>query len=220
MCTVSTNKTNHNGYVTTDIVSRLCSHFNREKCHVISVALNENMDKHDIKSKLQVAHFLAQILHESNMLKATSENLNYSAKALKSVFGKYFQCDEDCVRYARKPEKIANLVYANRMGNGTINSGDGWRYRGRGLIQLTGKNNYIHFNKTVDLDVVANPDLVSSDPDLCVASACWFWQKNKLNEFADHDDVVKVTRRINGGINGLAHRKELLLLVKKLLNQT
>lgn len=160
-------------------------------------------------SKRRLAHFFAQILHESGCLRYDMENLNYSSEALLRVFGKYFRTKEEADAYARQPERIANRVYANRMGNGSEASGDGWRYRGRGLIQLTGRNNYRAFAEWVgDPRIVDNPDLVSSD--YAVHSAVFFWDKHKLNRFADRDDIVGLTRRINGGENGLAHRRELL----------
>jgi predicted chitinase len=172
--------------------------------------LEQLLPKYDIaKSKLRLAHFFSQVLHESGCMRFDMENLNYSAKALRAVFGKYFKTTNQAEKYARQPEKIANRVYANRMGNGSESSGDGWKYRGRGLIQLTGKNNYQAFASWIDDDtIVENPDLVASE--YAVHSAVFFWDKNKLNAVADQDDVRKLTRRINGGENGLAHRRELL----------
>lgn len=160
-------------------------------------------------SKLRLAHFFAQILHESGCLRYDMENLNYSADALRRVFPKYFRTKEQADAYARNPERIANRVYANRMGNGDEASGDGWRYRGRGLIQLTGRDNYRAFAEWVgDLRIMDEPDLVSSE--YAVQSAVFFWDRNGLNRLADRDDVVALTRRVNGGVNGLAHRRELL----------
>jgi predicted chitinase len=160
-------------------------------------------------SRLRLAHFFAQILHESGCLRFDMENLNYSADALLKVFGKYFTTREEADAYARQPEKIANRVYANRMGNRGEASGDGWRFRGRGLIQLTGRSNYKAFADWVpDPRIMDDPDLVSTE--YAVHSAVFFWDKNGLNKLADRDDVVGVTKRINGGANGLAHRKELL----------
>lgn len=159
-------------------------------------------------SKTRLAHFFSQILHESGCLRFDTENLNYSAKALRLVFGKYFKTNADADAYARQPEKIANRVYARRMGNGVESSGDGWKYRGRGFIQLTGKNNYKAFAAWINDDrIIDTPDLVATD--YTVHSAVFFWDKHKLNKVADQDDVKKLTRRINGGDNGLAHRREL-----------
>lgn len=171
--------------------------------------LNELLPVYQISdSKLRVAHFFAQVLHESGMFRYDMENLNYSAKALHSVFRKYFPTMEEASAFARKPEKIANRVYSKRMGNGSETSGDGWRYRGRGLMQLTGKNNYAKFSTWLETDVVGDPDLVASD--FAVHSAVYYWDTHNLNTLADKDDVKKITKKINGGYNGLSHRKELL----------
>lgn len=172
--------------------------------------LEETLPKYGIaETRLRLAHFFAQILHESGCLRFDMENLNYSSEALRKVFGKYFKTKEEADAYARQPEKIANRVYANRMGNRSEVSGDGWKYRGRGLIQLTGRNNYKAFAEWVgDPRVVDEPDLVSTE--YAVHSAVFFWDKNNLNKLADKDDVVGVTKKINGGDNGLAHRRELL----------
>jgi predicted chitinase len=167
-------------------------------------------------STLRLAHFFSQVLHESGCMRYDMENLNYSVKALQAVFGKYFKTKKQAQAYARQPEKIANRVYANRMGNGSESSGDGWKYRGRGLIQLTGKKNYKAFANWIENDrVVDDPDLVASE--YAVHSAVFYWDKNKLNNIADRDDVVRMTKRINGGTNGLAHRTELLTKAKGLL---
>jgi predicted chitinase len=160
-------------------------------------------------SKRRLAHFFAQVLHESGCMRFDMENLNYSADALLKVFPKYFRTRADAEACARKPLKIANRVYANRMGNGDEASGDGWKYRGRGLIQLTGRDNYEAFAKWVgDPGVVDDPDRVSSE--YAVQSAVFFWDRNHLNAIADRDDINEVTLRVNGGENGLSHRKELL----------
>ena len=159
-------------------------------------------------SKDRLAHFFSQILHESGCMRFDMENLNYSSKALRAVFGKYFKTKKQADTCARQPEKIANKVYANRMGNGSESSGDGWKYRGRGLIQLTGKKNYRAFAKWIDNEsILEDPDLVASE--YAVHSAVFYWDKNKLNKIADRDDVKLMTKRVNGGDNGLAHRREL-----------
>jgi len=172
--------------------------------------LEQALPKYGIAdSKRRLAHFFAQVLHESGSMRFDMENLNYSADALRKVFGKYFPTQEDAAACARQPERIANRVYANRMGNRAESSGDGWKYRGRGLIQLTGRQNYRAFAVWVgDQRVLDDPDLVSSE--YAVHSAVFFWDKNGLNKLADKDDVVGLTRKINGGENGLAHRRELL----------
>lgn len=179
--------------------------------------LEELLPKYGIaNSRERLAHFFSQILHESGCMRYDMENLNYSAKALRAVFGKYFKTDAIANEYARKPEKIANRVYANRMGNGDEESGEGWLYRGRGLIQLTGKSNYRDFGDWInDMSIMVEPDLVSSE--YAVHSAVFYWDKNDLNRIADLDDVKKLTKRINGGYNGLAHRTELLTKANGLL---
>jgi putative chitinase len=162
-------------------------------------------DSYHINTPLRIAHFMAQIEHESG-LKPIGENLNYSASGLIKIFGKYFT-KEKAEMYERKPEYIANIVYANRMGN--TESGDGWKYRGRGFIQITGKYNYISLSKDTRIDYLNNPDWLLREAD-SVISALWFWNKNKLNDLADKNDILGITKKINGGINGLEHRKELL----------
>lgn len=180
-------------------------------------ALNSEMLAYAINTSLRAAHFIAQVAHESGSFKFSSENLNYSAKALRAVFGKYFPTDELAEEYARKPEKIANRVYANRMNNGNEESGDGWKYRGRGLIQLTGKENYTKCGDVLKIDLVNKPDLLAQDANVAVAAACWFWDSRKLNAYADQDDIRSVTRRINGGYNGLEDREQYLQRAKSVL---
>jgi putative chitinase len=162
----------------------------------------------EINTPLRLAHFLAQCGHESAGFKAVNENLNYSAGALQSVFRKYFPDESTAAQYARKPEMIANKVYANRMDNGDEASGDGWKFRGRGYIQLTGKHNYTKFGQAINENIIANPDLVATKYPLL--SAAWFWSSNGLNKLADEgatDEVVtKITKRVNGGTIGLEDR--------------
>jgi len=169
-------------------------------------------ERYGLTTKLRIAHFMAQIEHESG-LKPISENLNYSAQGLMQTFSKYFNTSES-LSYARKPEKIANRVYANRMGNGNEASGEGWKYRGRGFLQITGKINYHQLANDTDLDCLKNPDLLLEETNAMI-SALWFWNKSNLNALADKDDLKGITRKINGGYNGLEHRKELLLKYKK-----
>ncbi|WP_170107588.1 glycoside hydrolase family 19 protein [Photobacterium lipolyticum] len=199
-------------------LKRFLTHASEDTVNRFCEPLNDMMERFGITTKLRVAHFLAQVAHESAEFSAVSENLNYSANALRTVFGNYFLTEQQAQDCARKPEVIANIVYSNRMGNGDQESGDGWRYRGRGLIQLTGNNNYQSFKKCVDVDVVTDPDLVAKDPSLAVASACWFWQTNNINRYADRDDLNKVTRLINGGTNGLHQRGVLLERAKAILD--
>lgn len=161
-----------------------------------------------VNTPLRVAHFMAQIEHESG-LKPISENLNYSAKGLSKTFPKYFKTIELANQYANKPQLIANRVYASRMGNGPESSGDGWKYRGRGFLQITGKDNYLTLAKDTRLDCFKNPDLLLEEPN-AVISALWFWQKHKLNTLADKDNLEAITKSINGGYNGLEDRARLL----------
>jgi putative chitinase len=166
------------------------------------------MEKFQINTPLRLAHFLAQCGHESGGFRATKENLNYSAKGLVGTFKKYFPTEAAATPYARNPQKIANKVYANRMANGNEASGDGFKFRGRGYIQLTGRANYTEFGKAINEDITLNPDVVSDK--YALLSAAWFWSKNGLNKLADGgatDAVVtSITRRVNGGTIGLADR--------------
>lgn len=203
--------------LTYDQLLKINGNKNPEMCKYYIDALNKVLPEYKIDTKLRLCHFLAQILHESGNLKYKSENLNYSAKALRSVFGKYFKTDEIANEYARKPEKIANKVYANRMGNGNEASGDGWKYRGRGLIQLTGKNNYTICGQSIKLNLINNPDLLITTPEASVKAACWFWNKNNLNGLADKDDIKTITKRINGGYNGIDDRTDILKRAKSIL---
>lgn len=175
---------------------------------VVIAQIPNVMQNFGINTPLRLAHFLAQCGHESAGFKATSENLNYSAKGLLGIFKKYFPTQALADAYARKPEKIANRVYGSRMGNGDEASGDGYKFRGRGYIQLTGKQNYTAFDAAVEDNILANPDLVSTKHAL--ASAAWFWKKNGLSLIADTGDstevVTKITKRVNGGTIGLADR--------------
>lgn len=157
----------------------------------------------------QAAHFFGQCAHESGNFKVFSENLNYSADGLTKIFKKYFPTTASTAGYARKPEKIANKVYGNRMGNGPESSGDGWRYRGRGPIQLTGKDNYTAFAKDIGRpDILTNPDIVAGE--LAFESALWFFRKNNLLAIADKgvtDAIItQITKRVNGGTHGLDDR--------------
>lgn len=176
-------------------------------------ALNDTLPRHDIDRGLRIAHFLAQVTHESDRMRRVEENMNYSAEGLRKTFGRYFPDDALAAAYARQPARIGARVYANRMGNGNEASGDGWRYRGRGLIQLTGKNNYRAFAQWIgDDDVVAEPERVAER--YAVASAVYYWERERLNTLADLDDLITITKRINGGLNGLADRRQLLVKAK------
>jgi putative chitinase len=181
------------------------------KGHVPQVVIDsipEVASKFGINTPLRVAHFLAQCGHESGGFRVTQENLNYSAKGLNGIFRKYFPTEASAAAYARQPQKIANKVYANRMANGSEASGDGYKFRGRGYIQLTGRDNYTQFGKAIGVDIPNNPDLVASK--YALASAAWFWSKNGLNKLADNGAsdtaVTSITKRVNGGTIGLADR--------------
>jgi putative chitinase len=169
--------------------------------------LNKAMEHFEINTPQRVAMFLAQVGHESGGLNHVAENLNYKAATLTKVFPKYFR-DRDPEEYAHNPEKIANLVYGGRMGNGPEDTGDGYRYRGRGLIQLTGHDNYSHFANDLGLSL---DDAVTylENAEGAAMSAAWFWHKNNLNKYADEGDVTGATKRINGGTIGLQERTEL-----------
>jgi putative chitinase len=168
------------------------------------------IEKFGIDGPLRLSHFLSQCAHESGNFKFVKENLNYSADGLRKIFPKYFPTTEIADKYARQPEKIANKVYGGRMGNGDEASGDGFKFRGRGYIQLTGKDNYAAFDKFVDDDIMADPDLVATKYPL--TSAAFFFHKNKLWDVCDKghgDDIVlAVTKRVNGGTHGLADRQD------------
>jgi len=181
-----------------------------------ATSMSEVFPTYEINTPKRVAAFLAQCGHESGGWTTFEENLNYSAQGLNGIFKKYFPTLESAQPYARKPQMIANKVYGGRMGNGPESSGDGWKYRGRGPIQLTGKDNYRAFAKDMFEDwqnVVENPDWVTADRDFALMSAIWFWNKNGLNRFADAADsgesaaFITLTKRINGGTIGLADRQ-------------
>lgn len=170
--------------------------------------LPEVMNKFAINTPLRLCHFLAQVAHESGNFKHTSENLNYSSERLKVIFPKYFKQPGLAEAYARKPELIASRVYGGRMGNGEEGTREGFKFRGRGYLQLTGKNNYAEFDKFVNEDILSEPDLVAKKYPLL--SAAWFFHKNNINSISDKgatDEVVTmVTKRVNGGTIGLQDR--------------
>jgi putative chitinase len=181
------------------------------KGHIPDTVISQIPDvaaKFGINTPLRLAHFLAQCGHESGGFKLVNENLNYSADGLKKIFPKYFAQAGLAESYARQPEKIASRVYGSRMGNGDESTKEGFKFRGRGYIQLTGKSNYTEFDKFVDDDILGNPDLVATKYPLL--SAAWFFHKNGLNAISDKgaDDatVTSVTKRVNGGTIGLPDR--------------
>jgi len=175
------------------------------------------LDKYGVNTPLRIAHFMAQIHHESG-LKPISENLNYSYDRLLVIFKSDFDTDKNkalsntekafAETIAKKPILIGNFVYANQNGNGSISSGDGYKYRGRGFIQITGRSNYAELSKDTGIDFLNNPDLLLQEAN-AMLSALWFWNKKRLNEYADKNDIVTITKRINGGNNGLDDRKRL-----------
>ena len=171
-------------------------------------ALEKALPDYDINTPPRIAAFIAQCAHESGGFKAIKENLNYRATSLRKIFPKYFPDDAIANQYASLPNKqeaIANRIYANRMGNGPEESGDGYRYCGRGLIQLTGKNNYQNFADSIETPVEELPEFLATFEG-AVQSACWFWESNNLNQWADKGDILTLTKRINGGTIGLEDR--------------
>lgn len=173
--------------------------------------LDQQLDKYGF-NPLDKENFLAQCAHESAGFKTFSENLNYNAQALMKVFGKYFK-GKDIKFYERNPERIANLVYANRMGNGDESSGDGYKYRGRGIIQITGKNNYSRCSLFLNIDCVSNPEYLETIEG-AVKSAIWFWKSKNLSGTMSNEDI---TRKINGGLNGLQDRINQLYAIRRFL---
>lgn len=170
-------------------------------------ALVQLLPDYDINTPKRIAAFIAQCSHESGGFRVLTENLNYKAAGLRRIFPKYFPTDELAKQYEKQPRKIANRVYASRMGNGDESSGDGFRYCGRGLIQLTGKSNYQAFADSLEMKVEDVPDYLATFEG-AAQSACWFWETNNLNRFADAGDILNMTKRINGGTIGLEDRKK------------
>lgn len=173
-------------------------------------AIIKILPDYEINTKLRVAAFLAQCAHESGNFRAIKENLNYRWETLRKLFPKYFPTDDLAKQYAgmpnpKKQEAIANRIYANRMGNGPEESGDGFRYCGRGLIQLTGKYNYERYAESLEISVEEASEHLTTFEG-CVQSACWFWESNNLNQWADKQDMITLTKRINGGTIGLEDR--------------
>jgi putative chitinase len=171
-------------------------------------ALSQLLPEYEINTPQRIAAFVAQCAHESGGFMVLKENLNYKAATLRKIFPKYFPTDEMANQYAAMPNKqeaIANLVYANRMGNGDVSSGDGFRYCGRGLIQLTGKSNYSWFAASLDIPVEEAAEYLQTFEG-AAQSACWFWETNNLNQWADKGDILTLTKKINGGTIGLEDR--------------
>ena len=184
---------------------------------------NEWADKFGIDTPMRVSHFLSQVAHESGNFNYTEENLNYSADGLLKTFPKYFKTRAEATAYAHQPQKIANRVYANRMGNGNEASGDGWKYKGRGMIGITGRDNYRAYQTSGFCvgDLVNHPEWLAQKPGH-TKSAMWFWWKHGLSAIADTDNGINssevckaITRKINGGYNGLSNRQFLMRRFKK-----
>jgi putative chitinase len=171
--------------------------------------INDTLTKFQINTPLRICHFLAQAMHESGNFKVTKENLNYSAKGLNTTFKKYFLTEAAALPYERNQQKIANKVYSNRMGNGDEASGDGWKYRGRGFLQCTGKNNYKRLSEDTGVDFINKPELLET-LEYAALSAGHYWHVNKINLLADNPNtkeaILKITKAINGGLNGLEDR--------------
>jgi putative chitinase len=170
-------------------------------------ALNQLLPDYGIDTPERVAAFLAQCAHESGNFVFLKENLNYRAESLMRTWPRHFPTMDIATQYARQPERIANRAYANRMGNGDEASGDGWRYAGKGLIQLTGRNNYEAFAESIETPIEEIPAYLETFEG-AVQSACWFWESNNLNQWADAGDIKTLTRRINGGLIGIEDREK------------
>ena len=168
--------------------------------------LKETFEKYQIDTPKRQAAFIGQCMHESNGFKTLTENLNYSARGLMATWPSRFPSEEVANQYARNPEKIANRVYGGRMGNGPEETGDGWKYRGRGIKQLTGKENYERCGSNLGVDLVSDPDKLL-DPKYAALSAGWYWNKHNINQLADRGDIETMTKRINGGLLGLDARR-------------
>ena len=197
-------------------------HITRKASPEFQQAMVENMnqlfDMYEINTPLRIAHFLAQAMHESGDFSINTENLNYSAQGLLRIFPKYFPSAELAEHYARKPELIANRVYGGRMGNGPEATGEGWKYRGRGIFQLTGKDNYRHYGEQLGIDLENEPE-AAYDPCVSLQVACQYWKDRNINQAADNNDIVAVTRKINGGTIGLDDRTHHFEQIFRQINQ-
>jgi len=190
-----------------ELLQALCPKTKKEVLALYAEPLHEVAEYYNMyDNPARLAGFLAQVAHESGGFNFVKENLNYSAKGLMNIFKKYFPTEELAKQYERKPEKIANRVYANRMGNGPEESGDGYKFCGRGLIQLTGKQNYTKFAADLGISVDETVAYLET-PNGAVSSAGWFWDNNNLNQYCDSGDFVTLTKRINGGTIGIEDRK-------------
>lgn len=190
--------------ITLDVLQACFPQTKPDRVQYFHEGICQTFEVFEINTVLRQAAFLAQCGHESGGLRLTEENLNYNAGALSRTWPSRFPADV-AARYAKNPEMIANRAYCDRMGNGPEASGEGWAYRGRGLIQLTGKANYTACSDALGIDLVSEPDLVAQNP-VAVLSAGWFWDTNRLNALADSQDLLTMTKRINGGTIGLEDR--------------
>ena len=205
--------------ITVELLQALCPKTKVSVLQMYAQPLHEVAEYYNMyDNPARLAGFLAQTAHESGGYNFVKENLNYGAKGLATTFKKYFPTEADAKPYERQPEKIANRVYANRMGNGDESSGDGYRFCGRGLIQLTGRNNYTRFAADLGISVEECVAYMET-PEGAVASAGWFWDNNDLNKLCDKGDFVGLTKRINGGTIGLEDRQHHYDIVMRLLNQ-
>ena len=189
------------------------------KCKItddLAYQISQKAPLFGIDTPKRLASFVALCAHETMGFTRFEENLNYSVDAIKRVFPKYFRT-VDPAEYARNPEKLANRVYASRMGNGDEDSGDGWKYRGRGLIHITGRANYAFATTATGKPLLDNPDLMNEDVETMVLGAMTYWNANSLSKFADSDDIKGQTKRINGGYNGLEERSQLYRIILKKL---
>ena len=194
--------------VTASELRRICPEYPRERIDDDVRVFNEWNERFGISTPLRIAHFFAQLALESNQFRALEENLNYSADRLMVVFKKYFPTRALAEEYAHKPERIASRVYANRMGNGSEETKDGWKFRGRGYIQLTGRTNYLAYETSGFCNgrLTDHPEWLVKSPGR-MKSAMWYWFKSGCNQLADKDDIRAITQRINGGVNGLSDRQ-------------
>jgi putative chitinase len=202
--------------ITLELLQQIAPQTKAEKLDGFVEGLQDACDRFEINTPSRLACFLAQVAHESGGFNAVKENLNYGAQGLVNTFHKYFPTLEDAHPYERNPEAIANRVYANRMGNGDEASGDGFKHRGRGLIQLTGHDNYASFAADMGMTIDEAIEYLETYEGATM-SAAWFWWKNNLNTWADQEDMLTLTKKINGGTIGLADRKHHFEIIKEAL---
>ena len=202
--------------ITLELLKQIAPQTKAEKLDGFVEGLQDACDRFEINTPSRLACFLAQVAHESGGFNAVKENLNYGAQGLVNTFHKYFPTLEAAQPYERNPEAIANRVYANRMGNGDEASGDGFKHRGRGLIQLTGHDNYAAFAADMGMDIDEAIEYLETYEGATM-SAAWFWWKNNLNTWADQEDMLTLTKKINGGTIGLADRKHHFEIIKEAL---